>query len=116
MRPGRPLTAGSGTLPTLLFRSPAGYRVVPGWRPFATYAAAVEELCPGLLEPPVPLSPAEALERHRSLTGPEMELLTEAGRPPSDAVRVDTGNGPLWLHPGEAGVQPATSPRPSAGL
>ncbi|MFD7716620.1 DsbA family protein [Streptomyces sp. NPDC059814] len=103
-------------LPTLLFRSPAGYRVVPGWRPFAAYAAAVEELCPGLLETSVPLPPAEALERHRSLTGPEAELLTGGGRPPSDAVRVDTGNGPLWLHPGEAAVHPATRPRSSAGL
>ncbi|MFJ5846699.1 DsbA family protein [Streptomyces sp. NPDC092903] len=103
-------------LPTLLFRSAAGYRVVPGWRPFAAYAAAVEELCPGLLEPPVPLPPAEALERYRSLTGPEAELLTEGGLPPSGAVRVDTGNGPVWLHPGEAAVHPATGPRPPAGL
>ncbi|NED84577.1 hypothetical protein G3I76_31355 [Streptomyces sp. SID11233] len=103
-------------LPTLLFRSAAGHRVVPGWRPFAAYAAAVEELCPGLLETSALPSPAEALERYRSLTGPEAELLTDGGRPPSDAVRVDTGNGPLWLHRGEAVVHPATSPRPSAGL
>lgn len=103
-------------LPTLLFRSPAGYRVVPGWRPFETYAAAVEELCPGLLEAPAPLSPAEALECHRSLTGPEAELLVAGGRPPSHAVRVDTGNGPLWLHPQEAAVHPATTPRAPTGL
>ncbi|MFF1922751.1 DsbA family protein [Streptomyces sp. NPDC058221] len=103
-------------LPTLLFRSPAGHRVVPGWRPFETYAAAVEALGPGLLREPGPLSPAEALERHRSLTGPEAELLAEGGRPPSHAVRLDTGNGPLWLHPQEAAAHPATTSRPAAGL
>ncbi|MFC9842649.1 DsbA family protein [Streptomyces sp. NPDC060223] len=103
-------------LPTLLVRAPAGYRAVPGWRPFEAYAAAVDELCPGLLKVPGPLLPAVALERHRSLAGPEFRLLTEGSWPPPDAVRVDTGNGPVWLHPQEAPVHPTAVPQADAGL
>lgn len=95
-------------LPTVLFRAAAGYRLVPGLRTFEEYAAAVEELCPGLVVAPQPLPAAEALRRHRSLTDPERRLLTEGPWPPPRAVRVDTGNGPLWLHPDEAASHPAT--------
>ncbi|MFS8198137.1 DsbA family protein [Streptomyces sp. CWNU-52B] len=94
-------------LPTLLVRTAGEYRVVPGWRPFEEYAAAVEELSPGLVTVPAPLSPAAALERYRSLTDPERLLLTRGPWPPPEAVRVDTGNGPLWLHPDEAATHPA---------
>ncbi|WNI23950.1 DsbA family protein [Streptomyces sp. ITFR-16] len=97
-------------LPTLLFRTSAGYRVVPGWRPFEAYAAAVDELCPGLLDEPAPLDPAGALERYRSLTEPERLVLADGAWPPPDAVRVDTGQGPLWLHPDEAQLHPAVRP------
>ncbi|MFE5138624.1 DsbA family protein [Streptomyces fagopyri] len=103
-------TAGGGrryALPTLLVRSGAGCRVVPGWRPFEEYAAAVDVLRPGLLRVPAPLSPADALERYRSLTDPERRLLTAGAWPPAHAVRVETGNGPLWLHPDEAAAHPA---------
>ncbi|GAA3476081.1 DsbA family oxidoreductase [Streptomyces yanii] len=103
-------------LPTLLVRAPAGYRVVPGRRPFEEYAAAVEALCPGLLKVSGPLSPTEALECYRSLTEPERRLLTTGAWPPPHAVRVNTGNGPLWLHPQEAAVHPATTPPTPAGL
>ncbi|MFD6287976.1 DsbA family protein [Streptomyces sp. NPDC060205] len=89
-------------LPTLLVRTPDEYRVVPGWRPFEDYAAAVEELSPGLSAAPARLAPAHALERYRSLTEPERLLLTEGPWPPPEAVRVDTAGGPLWLHPDEA--------------
>ncbi|MFJ4833387.1 DsbA family protein [Streptomyces sp. NPDC088747] len=102
-------------LPTLLFRAPGGYRAVPGRRPYEAYAAAVEELCPGLLMDPGPLPATVALECHRSLTEPERGLLTE-GELPSYAVRVETGNGPLWLHPEEAAVHPAAIPQADAGL
>ncbi|MFZ3468246.1 DsbA family oxidoreductase [Streptomyces sp. 4.24] len=95
-------------LPTLLVRTPAQYRAVPGWRPFEEYAAAVRELVPGLSVSGERPSPARALERHRSLTEPERPMLAEGPWPPSRAVRVDTGNGPLWLHPEEAAVHPAT--------
>lgn len=94
-------------LPTLLVRSPAGCRAVPGWRPFEEYAAAVDALRPGLLGVCTPLSAADALDRYRSLTDPERLLLTDDAWPPAHAVRVDTGNGPLWLHPDEAAVHPA---------
>ncbi|MER5197415.1 DsbA family oxidoreductase [Streptomyces sp. NPDC002755] len=95
-------------LPTLLFRSPAGTRAVPGWRAYAEYTAAVDALEPGLSAAPVPLEPAVALARYRSLTEPERGLLTRGAWPPADAVRVETAGGPLWLHPDEARTHPAT--------
>ncbi|MEV7290504.1 DsbA family protein [Streptomyces microflavus] len=94
-------------LPTLLFRTRSGYRVVPGWRPYEAYAAAVEELRPGLLQETPPLASAPALDRYRSLTGPERLVLTEGAWPPPHAVRVDTAQGPVWLHPDDAQHHPA---------
>ncbi|MFJ8752677.1 DsbA family protein [Streptomyces sp. NPDC102441] len=96
-------------LPTLLLRAPSGYRAVPGLRPYETYAAAVEELSPGLLDGATPLSPSEALELHRSLTEPERHLLAEGAWPPPGAVPLGTGNGSLWLHPDEASTQPGVT-------
>ncbi|MGW1723474.1 DsbA family oxidoreductase [Streptomyces sp. NPDC002306] len=96
-------------LPTLLVRTVSGHRAVPGWRPFEEYVAAVEGLRPGLSAPPARLDPAQALERYRSLTDPERLLLTNGTWPPSRAVRLDTGNGPLWLHPDEAATHPAVA-------
>ncbi|MFE9868411.1 DsbA family protein [Streptomyces sp. NPDC005506] len=94
-------------LPTLLIRTPEAYRVVPGWRAFEEYAAAVEELCPGLMPPSEGLSPEVALRRYRSLSEPERGQLANGPWPPPQAVRVDTANGPLWLHPEEAAAHPA---------
>ncbi|SCE04970.1 MULTISPECIES: DsbA family oxidoreductase [unclassified Streptomyces] len=94
-------------LPTLLFRTPAAYRVVPGWRPYEAYAAAVDALSPGLSREAAPLTPAAALERYRSLTGPERLVLTRGAWPPPHAVRVDTAQGPVWLHPDDAQHHPA---------
>ena len=102
-------------LPTLLVRGAAGHRVVPGWRPYEEYVSAITELSPGLPPSPVTPTPAEALARYRTLTEPELVLLTDGGPwPPAGAVRVDTGNGPLWLHPEEAAVHPAVAPSPPA--
>ncbi|MFD5746137.1 DsbA family protein [Streptomyces sp. NPDC127033] len=95
-------------LPTLLVRTAAGHRAVPGWRTYEEYASAVEELCPGLPRAPVTLPAAEALARYRSLTDPERGLLTHGPWPVVGAVRVATGNGPLWLHAEEAAAHPAT--------
>jgi len=95
-------------LPTLLVRSPAGVRAVPGWRSYEECASAVDALAPGPLPAPVALEPAEALDRYRSLTDPERELLAHGPWPPAGAVRIDTGNGPVWLHPEEAATHPAT--------
>ncbi|MGW3308645.1 DsbA family oxidoreductase [Streptomyces sp. NPDC001073] len=126
-------------LPTLLVRAATGHRVVPGWRPYEEYVAAVGELSRGPLhaatapdpgspltptEPspeqppqpalvPTPLPPATALTRYRTLTDPERTHLTDASPwPPPGAVRLDTANGPLWLHPDEAAVHPATASSP----
>ncbi|WP_407917826.1 DsbA family protein [Kitasatospora sp. NE20-6] len=95
-------------LPTLVFHGPAGRRVVPGWRPLPAYLAAAEAVCPGLRatvpeppgpEPSVP-SAEELLHRYRSLT--VQDLPGSGGAAPRGAVEVSTGNGPLYLHPGEA--------------
>ncbi|MCX5285230.1 DsbA family protein [Streptomyces sp. NPDC060011] len=94
-------------LPTLLIRTPTAFRVVPGWRPYEQYAAAVAELSPGPPADSERQPPVQALARYRSLTGPEGHLLADGPWPPAEAVRVDTGNGPLWLHPEEAAVHPA---------
>lgn len=94
-------------LPTLLVRSPAGVRAVPGWRPYEEYTSAVDSLEPGLPAAPVRLDPVEALAHYRSLTEPERRLLTEGPWPPASAVRVETGNGPVWLHSEEAETHPA---------
>ncbi|MET7981950.1 DsbA family protein [Streptomyces sp. NPDC005281] len=100
-------------LPTLLVRTHAGRRVVPGWRPYEEYASAFDELSPGLLKEPVSQGPSDALARYRSLTGPEHVALTHGPWPSDDAVRVETGNGPLWLHPEEAAARPATDSPPA---
>ncbi len=94
-------------LPTLLVRTPAQYRAVPGRRPYEDYVAAITELAPGLPVDGERLATTRALERHRSLTEPERRMLTQGPWPPAQAVRLDTGNGPLWLHPEEAAVHPA---------
>lgn len=94
-------------LPTLLVRAPSGCRAVPGWRPYEEYASAFEELSPGLLTETARPAPGAALARYRSLTDPERTLLTDGPWPPAGAVRVGTGNGPVWLHPDEAAVHPA---------
>jgi len=111
-------------LPTLLFTGPAGHRVVPGRRPLEAYLAAAEAVAPGL-HPSRPAgqhpSPDALLAYHRSVTGPEWELLAPGCEPPGRAVRTVTGNGPLWLHPTEAATAPwrpapppATRPTPLA--
>ncbi|MFI5864087.1 DsbA family protein [Streptomyces sp. NPDC051546] len=94
-------------LPTLLLRTSAGHRAVPGWRTFEECAAAVRELAPELPVTGGRPSPARALERYRSLSDPDRPMLAGGPWPPPGAVRVETGNGPLWLHPGEAAVHPA---------
>ncbi|MFD4557994.1 DsbA family protein [Streptomyces sp. NPDC058469] len=103
-------------LPTLLLRTSTGQRAVPGWRPYEEYVSAVAELSPGLLPAPTALEPADALARYRTLTERERMVLADGSPwPPAGAVRVDTGNGPLWLDPEEAAAHPAVAPAPSSG-
>lgn len=105
--PGRAKEVGGHrryALPTLLFDGPGGQLCVPGWRPLETYLDAARRAA-GPTAPavrPVRLSATEALARWHSLTGPELLLLTGELVPPGGAVRIDTGNGPVWLHPYEA--------------
>ncbi|CAL9669899.1 DsbA family oxidoreductase [Streptomyces sp. enrichment culture] len=112
--PGAAKQTGDGgyryALPTVLVRGPDGHRVVPGLRPCEAYESAVGEMGTTMPVPPALLSPAEALRRLRTLTRPEVELLTDGRDLPGWAVRVETGNGPLWLHPEEAATHPATRP------
>lgn len=91
-------------LPTLLFDGPGGRVCVPGWRPYAAYLTAASRAAGAALPEPRRVPPDEALARWRSLTGPELALLTGGFTPPSDAVRVATGNGPMWLCPEEVRV------------
>ncbi|MFI1439724.1 DsbA family protein [Streptomyces fructofermentans] len=102
-------------LPTLVVRAPETRRAVPGWRSFEEYATALRAVRPGLSTTVGGLPAHEALERHLSLTDPERRVLADGPWPPPRASRVDTGNGPLWLHPEEAARHPACGRRtPSA--
>ncbi|MGW7516103.1 DsbA family oxidoreductase [Streptomyces sp. NPDC054796] len=99
------------SLPTLVVRGPSGTVVVPGWRAPEEYVAALDAVASGsgsgsgygsATRPVRPCGAHEALERYRSMTEPEWELLTDGSPPPAHAVRIETGNGALWLHPDEA--------------
>jgi len=117
--PGRARELDDGqyryALPTIVIRGPGGCRVVPGLRDPQAYTEALREVLPGAPAPVAERSGQDALAYYRSLTVRELALLTGAGEPPSEAVRVDTAGGPLWLHPAEAAVHPATSARPAEG-
>ncbi|MEV0597813.1 hypothetical protein AB0I82_00720 [Streptomyces sp. NPDC050315] len=109
--PGRAKELAEGhryALPTLLFEGPGGRVVVPGRRSFTDCLDAARTAAGAPLPDPVRLPPEAALARWRSLTGPELEALTGTSAPPADAVRIDTANGPLWLHPDEARTHPKT--------
>ena len=108
--PGRAKELDDGfryALPTLIFRTPAACRPVPGWRAPAAYAETLRQLGAEPGTEPARLSAAAALDLHRSLTERELALLTTDGRAPADALRVDTAGAPLWLHPDEAAGHPA---------
>ncbi|TMU99644.1 DsbA family protein [Streptomyces sp. DASNCL29] len=96
-------------LPTLVFSGPGGRVAAPGWRSLPEYLAALRTVAPRQLWEAAPIGPEEALAAYRSLTGPELSLLTGGTTPPPAAVRVDTAGGPLWLHPDEAATHPALS-------
>lgn len=101
----------SRSLPTVVFRGPGGVAAVAGWREPAEYVAAVRAVAPDVSLTNVSLAPDDALAMFRTLTGPELVALTGGRVAPRRAVRVATGNGPLWLHPDEAATHPATAAR-----
>jgi predicted DsbA family dithiol-disulfide isomerase len=85
--------------PTLVIRGPSGRRIVPGWRTAETYDDAIRAVDPSLRPAQDPsLGAAEALERYRSLSLAELELLTGSQLPPLDAVPIITATTPLFVH------------------
>lgn len=99
-------------LPTVLLDGPGGTVCVPGRRPFEAYWEAAASVAGGPLPEIRTTPPDEALRRWRSLTLPELALLAGESAPAPRAVRVDTANGPVWLHPNEARVHPAAGRSP----
>jgi thioredoxin family protein len=91
-------------LPSLVLEGPAGRAVVPGWRPLAEYVAAVQAVAPGVRlarqQPPADV----ALARWRTLTDPELALLTDDNRAPATALEIKLRNGRLWVQPGESNL------------
>ncbi len=109
--PGRAKQVGERyryALPTLVFEGPGGQAVVPGRRELGEYADAATRVAPGLHLGVPRRTAAELLERHRSVTGPDLALLTGSADPPPGAVRVEGAGGPVWLHPAEAATHPVS--------
>ncbi len=89
--------------PTMLVRGPDGELVVPGWRPPGSYRAAIESVARELTGVRSrTLDPVEALDRYRSLSPPDLVLLTGRRDAPAQAIRIDTATAPLWMHHEEA--------------
>jgi predicted DsbA family dithiol-disulfide isomerase len=97
-------------LPTLVFEGPNGRAVVPGWRPLGEYLDAVARVAPDApIDDGYP-DPVDALERWRSLTGPEWRALTAKGRPSPQGIPVPTAGGQVWLHEDELSTHPCVRP------
>ncbi|WP_329459245.1 DsbA family protein [Streptomyces sp. NBC_01497] len=94
-------------LPTLLFEGPGGRVCAPGWQSFDAFLAAAGRAAGSSAQRAARPSASAALERWRSLSGPELALLTREQAPPRDAVRIRTAGGPLWLHPAETAARSA---------
>ncbi|MDO8186525.1 DsbA family protein [Conexibacter sp. JD483] len=102
--------------PTLVVRGSGGERVLAGWQAPLAHAALLEEAAPELVARAQPEPAAVLLERHGSLTEPELELLTSDGAAglPADAVRVETATTPLWRSAAEAAAIAAGAARSEA--
>jgi len=91
-------------LPTLVLAGPAGRAVVPGWRPLAEYVAAVQrvapEVCLAVQQPSAEL----ALAHWRTMTAPDLALLTDDNQPPATALEIRLSHGSLWVHPDESNL------------
>ncbi|MFD0441979.1 hypothetical protein ACFQ10_04095 [Streptomyces indonesiensis] len=77
-------------LPTLVFSGPGGRVAAPGWWSVPEYLAALRTVAPRQLWEAAPIGPEEALAAYRSLTGPDLSLLTGGTTPrprPYGAIR-----------------------------
>ena len=90
--------------PTLVFRGPRGERIVPGWKPYQRYEAAIASVAPDATDGPRPdPTPAEAFRTWPALALRELQVLCGSdARPPADAVVHDWGAGQYWLTAAEA--------------
>jgi predicted DsbA family dithiol-disulfide isomerase len=87
------------SFPTLIISGPGGRRIVPGWRTAETYDDAVRAVAPfASPSQKPPIDAANALERYRSLSLAELELLTGSQLPPLEAVPIITSTTPLFVH------------------
>jgi predicted DsbA family dithiol-disulfide isomerase len=86
-------------LPTFVFRGPEGERTVPGYRPYAEYESALEEVAPGLTkDAPANPTPDEALARWSTMTAKELSVLCEVESPrPSNAEMFSCCEAEVWL-------------------
>jgi predicted DsbA family dithiol-disulfide isomerase len=102
--PGRAKETPDGfryALPTVVLEGPAGRAVVPGWRPLGEYLDAVRRVAPEVrLAGRLP-SAESALARWRTLTAPDLALLSDDKCPPATALEIRLRHGSLWVHPDE---------------
>ena len=90
--------------PTVVFRGPAGERIVPGWKPYERYADALAAVAPAAVTAPRPdPTPEEAFATWGALAERELLVLCGAGAtPPAGTVAVDLGGGVYFLAAAEA--------------
>ena len=91
--------------PTIVVRSGDDRRIVPGWKPYEDYVAALEALEPGVTADARPdPTPAEVLETFGSVTDTELAFLCGPdATPPPDAVALEVSGGVLWRSADQAG-------------
>ena len=102
--PGRAKEVPDGyryALPTLIMQGPGGRAVVPGWRSLGEYLAAVRKVAPTVHWDASRPSAEAALACWRSLTAPELALLSDDNQPPATALEIKLRHGSLWVHPDE---------------
>ncbi|MFT7245646.1 MAG: putative DsbA family dithiol-disulfide isomerase [Candidatus Azotimanducaceae bacterium] len=92
------------SLPTFIFKGPAGERTVPGYRPYAEYEEALEAVAPGITKQAQDApTPEQAVEKWSTMTSKEIEVVCgSASEDPSNAKRFEGGGAHVWLNESEA--------------